>query len=719
MARNKMKRYDPQLLANTLRSYHTQLYDSSKKELSERLEETAKRHAVYQNPYSKLPVMRSYHIERRGLQQEMGNDKIENDETVNNEAEASAAVEVDRRTVDEIVDEIDDLSLDKVIDEALVDNDVQVLQGMISQFKNPFLYIRELVQNSLDAQAQQIDISVGRDETTGRAAITVRDDGCGMDRETIETYFLNLFNSSKELDRSTIGRFGVGIVSIFTQKPERILVETAQRDGNPYKLLLGEVERGAPTKIFTPKRPSLDQGTQLTLYVPLDEEELETVTERLHEELRNSCAYATTPIRFNGERINREFTIAAPVTHRFGGRGITGILGLTESGFAKIMNHRLVIKQVDAFTEKTAGLGLLLDSRHIDYNISRSDIQENVYYKKLQRTADRAIQGLRVEAFRWLEQDETTRESSPDKLEKMDGERRRVWEFAGRYMVAAGERAQPGRLSFRPRKSRARKLLKSLDDEILDAHIFDDYRSERVSIRQVLRAISEHGSVYLGRDSHLAHEAQNAGLLVLRQYAYTEAKGLMGTMGTADVDTTHNPVIRLLGQLGPVKYLDRAFSASEEISQAGLSEEEREFLEELNTELRGIKPLYRSIERCVFGNFRTTPSRYFSWHRTNKPEKPKLYVSKHEGTISSYEKGYGRRTLGDKQSLGHWVRQTLFASDTMLLNRQHEEIQQMLTSTGSERTERIYGLLMTLATEKSRGNKQLVPAVAAAYRRRT
>jgi len=51
--------------------------------------------------------------------------------------------------------------------------------------RNDVVAVIELVKNSYDAFATRVDVRFGRDETQGRY-LEIRDDGCGMDRETLE-----------------------------------------------------------------------------------------------------------------------------------------------------------------------------------------------------------------------------------------------------------------------------------------------------------------------------------------------------------------------------------------------------------------------------------------------------------------------------------------------------------------------------------------------------
>ena len=100
---------------------------------------------------------------------------------------------------------------------------------MVRQFADRYAFLRELVQNAIDAGASRIEVRIAR-EDGGLVTTSVDDDGCGMGRAEIEGPLLTLFASSKETDASKIGKYGVGFVSVFAIGPERVEVRTRRDD---------------------------------------------------------------------------------------------------------------------------------------------------------------------------------------------------------------------------------------------------------------------------------------------------------------------------------------------------------------------------------------------------------------------------------------------------------------------------------------------------------
>src|SRR6185503_21269278 len=87
-----------------------------------------------------------------------------------------------------------------------------LVADMVRQFADPYAFLRELVQNGIDAGASAIDVRIER-ESSDLTSTTVADDGCGMTLEVLEGPLLTLFSSTKEGDLSKIGKYGVGFIS--------------------------------------------------------------------------------------------------------------------------------------------------------------------------------------------------------------------------------------------------------------------------------------------------------------------------------------------------------------------------------------------------------------------------------------------------------------------------------------------------------------------------
>src|SRR5688572_22817756 len=89
-----------------------------------------------------------------------------------------------------------------------------LVADMVRQFADVFAFVRELVQNGIDAGATAIEVTVDR-ASDGVTSVRVADDGCGMTLDVIENALLVLFRSTKDDDPTKIGKYGVGFMSVF------------------------------------------------------------------------------------------------------------------------------------------------------------------------------------------------------------------------------------------------------------------------------------------------------------------------------------------------------------------------------------------------------------------------------------------------------------------------------------------------------------------------
>ncbi|WP_438006636.1 ATP-binding protein [Sorangium sp. So ce321] len=189
---------------------------------------------------------------------------------------------------------------------------------MVQQFADPYAFLRELVQNGMDAGARKIAVRV--ETLPGACATSVTDDGSGMRREDIEGPLLTLFSSSKEGDTSKIGKYGVGFVSVFAIQPQQVDVET-WRDGQAWRLRL----RSDTSYELEDAGPRAGSGTRVTLLQRLSREAFVEHARRAQAALRRWCRHAECEIalsiadhegnsRASLERIDTPLAVAAAVS---------------------------------------------------------------------------------------------------------------------------------------------------------------------------------------------------------------------------------------------------------------------------------------------------------------------------------------------------------------------------------------------------------------------
>lgn len=163
------------------------------------------------------------------------------------------------------------------------------LRGIISLlsdhlYSGPQVYVRELLQNGVDAIRARASIEPGRAGSVrleaakgddGRPVLVVTDDGIGLTLDEIHRFLATIGESSKRsADGSRtdyIGQFGIGLLSCFVVSDEIVVVTRSAKAGS------GAVEwRGRPDGTYSVRavERQLEPGTSVTLRAKEGSDEL-------------------------------------------------------------------------------------------------------------------------------------------------------------------------------------------------------------------------------------------------------------------------------------------------------------------------------------------------------------------------------------------------------------------------------------------------------------
>lgn len=97
--------------------------------------------------------------------------------------------------------------------------------------------LAELIDNSLQASATTVSISISRDATDAHPEIVVEDDGVGMSRAELERC-LRFGGSSRFDARESFGRFGMGLPAASLSQARHVEVTAWHSDGHEYTVAL-------------------------------------------------------------------------------------------------------------------------------------------------------------------------------------------------------------------------------------------------------------------------------------------------------------------------------------------------------------------------------------------------------------------------------------------------------------------------------------------------
>lgn len=218
---------------------------------------------------------------------------------------------------------------------------------------DPWVFLRELVQNSRDAAATRIVFTVQGDHDTVR--LTCRDNGSGMSAAEMDNYLLRLYASSKEGDQPAIGCFGVGFWSVLLFRPTLIRV-ISRRGTQGCGFEIDLTTRRLRSVDTVPDEP----GTEVTLIRATGngDEDDAPLRARVREGLLDWAAHVGSAgggrppeLILDGERLNRDFPLPEVLGRRFRTRRFDGTLGFGSQPRVCLYQGGLRVREVSALEE--------------------------------------------------------------------------------------------------------------------------------------------------------------------------------------------------------------------------------------------------------------------------------------------------------------------------------------------------------------------------------
>ncbi|MEM6296785.1 MAG: ATP-binding protein [Myxococcota bacterium] len=269
------------------------------------------------------------------------------------------------------------------------------LDELVNQFSDPLSFLRELVQNSIDAGSQEIEISTTRESSSedGQcvAVIAVSDWGGGMTREIIESKLTRLFSSNKDGDRTKIGKFGIGFVSVFAIEPDAVCVDTS-RDGETWRVLFDAKRTFKLLKIEDPI-----EGTTVRVFKSMPEDEFDPFAGRVRDTVVYWCKHAECDIHVDGDPIAVPFAFSSPCSVDVDD-GYSRVAISHEPDhrtFFGFYNGGLTLKE--SRKSDFPSLHVRVWSPHLEHTLTRDAVIEDEGYARVLEAVTAAIDGPLVE----------------------------------------------------------------------------------------------------------------------------------------------------------------------------------------------------------------------------------------------------------------------------------------------------------------------------------
>ena len=287
----------------------------------------------------------------------------------------------------------------------------QALDNLVNQFARPLDFLRELVQNAIDAGSPRVEVHLARHASSDGTVveIAVQDFGEGMDQAIIDEELTRLFASSKEDDLTRIGKFGIGFTSVFAVEPKAVIVRTG-RHGEAWELFFH------PDRSFDKvKLDELVRGTRVTLFKALPADAVDAFLRECRWILSFWCEHSNTPIhvvdapvearsaggedpfaafaggRSEPEPINRPLGLDAPLSLAWEQDGVelvVGYGGLPRYGFYNGGLTLLNTTNTDVlgpYAGRVGHLAFKLKCDELEHTLTRDNVIQDEHWERAMR----------------------------------------------------------------------------------------------------------------------------------------------------------------------------------------------------------------------------------------------------------------------------------------------------------------------------------------------
>jgi hypothetical protein len=277
------------------------------------------------------------------------------------------------------------------------------VQNLVTQFSSAFDFYRELVQNSMDAGSNGVEVWLEYlpGDSGGTIAIHVDDFGEGMNEEIIDDQLTRLFSSSKENDLTKIGKFGIGFVSVFALKPKAVLVHTG-RGGEYWEVLFHEDRSFNKGRVDTPV-----EGTQITLFISGDRARYREVVLESRRTLAHWCQHSDVEVTFEDrsssggesgpQRINLPFAVAGQCGTEVVAEETKIVMAYDAEPAYGFYNKGLALAVVegenDLIPPRLSHVAFKIKSRYLEHTLSRETVMRDRNYDKAMSLVINAADG--------------------------------------------------------------------------------------------------------------------------------------------------------------------------------------------------------------------------------------------------------------------------------------------------------------------------------------
>lgn len=276
-----------------------------------------------------------------------------------------------------------------------------IVGEIIGQFADRFAFLRELVQNAIDAGTASVEVRLEHDAGSGMMKVSVRDQGEGMTREIVEGQLLVLFRSTKEKDDSKIGKFGIGFASVLAPRPSVVVVQTARAG----KRLTLHLHPDLTYQLFE-AGPATKTGTSVSLELAMGQTEADGFAKRCREALEKWCRHALVPIHFVAEVPEAGLSLAERIDRPLGLEGallevrgecdggkLVAVVGIGREGSegeGAFFNQGLLLQRTER--PLLGRIWFQIQDARLGHTLSREDVRRDEHYDRALAFARRLVE---------------------------------------------------------------------------------------------------------------------------------------------------------------------------------------------------------------------------------------------------------------------------------------------------------------------------------------
>jgi Histidine kinase-, DNA gyrase B-, and HSP90-like ATPase len=274
-----------------------------------------------------------------------------------------------------------------------------LIDELVHQFTDPFAFYRELIQNSIDAGSNRIEVSLAYQPAAKRPMCTavVADWGEGMSRKVIEDFFLTKFRSSKEDDATKIGKYGIGFVSVFACKPDAVTVDTG-KDGEFWRVLFKADRTHELLRLDAPV-----DGTRITLHKAMDPKDYDAFSESSAAAVRKWCRHSEVDVALSvgksdgspgpsAASVREPFQVDAPLQVEHREEGLHVVVGVPRQQLSLgLYNRGLTL--LESHEEIVPGVSVKAIARALEHTLTRDNVRRDKNFARVVKVARQLADG--------------------------------------------------------------------------------------------------------------------------------------------------------------------------------------------------------------------------------------------------------------------------------------------------------------------------------------